>query len=164
MATLAEIQDDINDLAFAHSHTVPMKFYPEAWRAAVNSSHTWKNIPFSPAMRSDVPKSPGVYAFVVKSELFDFPFAAGLFYVGMASCLYERISEYLGEQNHRFVDSTRPYIWRMVNQWRGHLLYFYTITANAADAEQLEDKMLSAFRPHFNRKFEATVSITMRAF
>lgn len=164
MVTTAEIQDDINDLAFAHSHTVPMRFYPEAWRSATNSAHTWQSVSFPPAKKADIPASPGVYAFVVKSDLFDFPFAAGLFYVGKATCLYERIGAYIGEQNKRFVESKRPHIWRMINQWRGHLLYIYTITVDVAAAESLENKLLSAFRPHFNRSFEATVSQTVRAF
>ncbi len=164
MATYAEIQDDINDLAFAQSHTVPMKFYPEAWRAAINSVHNWQSVTFPPPKRSDIPAEPGVYAFVVKSDLFDFPFAAGLFYVGKATCLYDRVGAYIGEQNRRIAESNRPQVWRMINQWRGHLLYLYTITADVAAAESLEEKMLSAFRPHFNRRFEATVSRTMRAF
>lgn len=164
MATAAQIQDDINDLAFAHSHTVPMRFYPAAWRAAINSNHQWVSTDFPPIPRNIIPSSPGVYAFVVRSNLFDFPFAAGLFYIGKATCLYDRIGAYIGEQNKRFVDSTRPHVWRMVNQWNGHLLYFYTTTADVASAEALEEKMISAFRPHFNRQFEATVSQTVRAF
>jgi excinuclease UvrABC nuclease subunit len=164
MATAAQIQDDINDLAFAHSHTIPMRFYPDAWRAAINSNHQWVSTDFPPTPRNTIPANPGVYAFVVHSNLFDFPFAAGLFYIGKATCLYDRIGAYIGEQNKRFVDSSRPHVWRMVNQWKGHLLYFYTITADVASAEALEEKMISAFRPHFNRQFEATVSQTVRAF
>lgn len=164
MATAQEIQADLNDLAFVQSHIVDMVFLPEAWQNAVHSSHVWNKEVFPPPNRSDIPKEPGVYAFVVRSELFDFPFACGLFYVGKATCLYDRIGSYIGEQNKRLVDSVRPHVWRMLNQWKGHLLYMYTITTDVASAEHLENKMLSAFRPHFNRRFEATVSQTMRAF
>ncbi|WP_342932323.1 hypothetical protein [Paraburkholderia diazotrophica] len=164
MATAAQTQQAINDLAFVHSHVVPMTFYPAAWGAAANSSHVWATERFPPTRRGDIPKEPGVYAFVVKSELFDFPLASGLFYVGKATCLYDRIAAYIGEQDKDFMDSKRPHVWRMVNQWKGHLLYLYTKTADVAAAEALEDKMLSAFLPHFNRQFEASVSQTMRAF
>lgn len=164
VAAAAQIQQDINDLAFVGSHFVDMLFLPTAWASAINSPHVWEKVKFPPMNRGDIPKSPGVYAFVVTPELFDFPLASGLFYVGKATCLYDRIGSYIGEQNKRLVDSVRPHVWRMINQWNGHLLYLYTITADVAAAEALEDKMLSAFRPHFNRKFEATVSQTMRAF
>lgn len=164
MTTAGEIEEDLNDLAFVHSHMVEMAFLPTAWALAAHSSHMWFEIIFPPARREDIPREPGVYAFVVKSELFDFPFACGLFYVGKATSLYERISSYIGEQNKRLVDSRRPHVWRMINQWKGHLRYLYTITSDVTAAEDLENKMLSAFRPHFNHRFEASVSQTMRAF
>jgi hypothetical protein len=164
MATAAQTEEAINDLAFVQSHIIPMMFYPGAWGGAINSSHAWDIVTFPPANRGDIPKEPGVYAFVVRSELFDFPLASGLFYIGKATCLYERIASYIGEQNKRFIESRRPHVWRMVNQWKGHLLYLYTQTTDVAAAEALEEKMISAFRPHFNRQFEASVSQTMRAF
>lgn len=164
MPTTTEINQDIHDLAFVRSHMVEMAYYPKAWADATPSSHVWNKVTFPPTNRAEIPKVPGVYAFVVKSELFDFPFASGLFYVGKATCLYDRVGAYIGEQGKRFIDSDRPHIWRMINQWKGHLLYLYTITADVASAELLENKMLSAFRPHFNHRFEATVSQTMRAF
>lgn len=164
MATAAEIQEDLNDLAFVRSHMVEMVFLPGAWMAATSSNHVWESVAFPPAVRADIPKVPGVYAFVVRTALFDFPFASGLFYVGKATCLYERIGAYLAEERMRLNESTRPHVWRMINQWKGHLLYLYTVTADVASAELLENKMLSAFRPHFNRRYEATVSQTMRAF
>lgn len=164
MTTAVEIQEDLNDLAFVGNHVVDMVFLPMAWAPAIHSTHAWVEVLFPPSKRNSIPRKPGVYAFVVKTELFDFPCASGLFYVGKATCLYERIGSYIGEQNKRLVDSVRPQVWRMINQWKGHLRYLYTITADVAAAEDLEEKMLSAFRPHFNRRYEATVSQTMRAF
>jgi excinuclease UvrABC nuclease subunit len=51
----------------------------------------------------------------------------------------------------------------MLNQWQGHLYYFYTTTANAADAATLESQMIEAFRPPFNKRYEGVTSATMRA-
>lgn len=158
------IAEDLNDLAYVRNHAVEMLFLPSAWKDAVNSSHDWVELLFPPAVRGAIPKSPGVYAFVVKTELFDFPCSSGIFYVGKATSLYDRIGSYIGEQNKRLVDSVRPHVWRMINQWEGHLRYIYTITADVPSAEALENKMINAFRPHFNHRYDATVSQTMRAF
>jgi hypothetical protein len=162
--TAAGIEEDLNDLAFVGTHTVEMLFLPTAWAVATHSPKVWAEVVFPPVERGDIPKEPGVYAFVVKTELFDFPFAGGLFYVGKATNLYERIGAYIGEQTKRLNESTRPFVWKMINRWRGHLRYLYTITADVAAAETLENEMLNAFRPPFNKRYEATVSQTMRAF
>lgn len=154
----------IHDLAFVHIHTVPMMFLPDAWRAAQNSARTWVGLTFPPEPRSDVPTNPGVYVFVVMPSIFDFVHSSGLFYVGKATNLYSRIGAYLSEKTKPLHVSTRPHIWRMINQWEGYLKYFYTITATVEEAEALETQMLNAFRPHFNRQYEGTLSQTMRAF
>lgn len=119
---------------------------------------------FPPNPRSSIPKQPGVYVFVVMTDVFDFPCANGLFYVGKARNLYERISAYIGDENKRFLNSTRPLVWRMLNVWSGHLKYFYTTTADVNAAELLETQMMNALRPPFNRQYDATTSKTMRAF
>lgn len=158
------VADDINDLAFVNAHFVRMMFYPAAWDEASDSSRTWTISDFPPVPRNSIPPEPGVYVFVVQPQLFDFISSSGLFYVGKATNLYTRIGGYLGEQNKKFIKSKRPHIWRMVNQWKGHLKYYFTTTATVAEAEELEDEMLSAFRPPFNKQYSAEVSQIMRAF
>jgi hypothetical protein len=154
----------INDLAFIRFHHVEMLYLPPAWAAAANSSHTWTSLAFPPEPRTQVPHQPGVYAFVVMPDLFDFAHASGLFYIGKATDLYERVGAYIREVGSHFPTSARPHIWRMLNVWHGHLRYFFTTTADEPEAVALESAMLSAFRPPFNRAYEATVSQTMRAF
>lgn len=158
------VAQDIQDLALLDFHKVEMLFLPPAWAAAPSISCTWMRSDFPPSPRSSIPKKPGVYVFVVMADLFDFPFVSGLFYVGKATNLYERIGAYIGDENKRFLNTTRPLVWRMLNVWSGHLKYFYTTTADVATAEHLERQMINALRPPFNRQYDATTSKSMRAF
>jgi hypothetical protein len=163
-ATAASVVEDLKDLAFRHVHHVEMMFYPPSWAAAPPLTCSWVCSDFPPLVKSGIPAQSGVYVFVVMTNLFGFPHANGLFYIGKAKNLNTRIDEYINEENKRFVRRKRPHIWRMINQWQGHLKYFYTTTTTVKEAEDLEAHMLSAFQPFFNRMFDATTSATIRAF
>ena len=158
------VKPEINDLAFHDFHFVKLMFYPSAWKQAIHSSHTWEVTDFPPIPKNVIPKKPGVYIFVVQPEIFDFIHSSGLFYVGKATNLYERISAYISEINKDQLASKRPLVWRMVNQWNGHLKYHYTTTKEVSEAESLEDEMLKAFTPPFNKQYPAEISARMRAF
>lgn len=160
----AGVSQDIQDLALLDFHRVEMLFLPPAWVTAPHIPCTWVRSDFPPSPRNSIPKKPGVYAFVVVADVFDFPSASGLLYVGKATNLYERIGAYIGDENKRFLNTTRPLVWRMLNVWSGHLKYFYTTTADVGAAEHLETQMMNALRPPFNRQYDATTSLTMRAF
>ena len=151
-------------MAFQESHHVSMLFYPAAWESAPPVPCTWVGNEFPPNPRKKIPKKPGVYVFVVRTDIFNFPHASGLFYVGKATNLYERIGAYITDVNKRKLRTKRPLVWRMLNAWDGHLQYFYTITSDVAAAKVLEDQMLNAFIPPFNKQYDATTSTTVRAF
>jgi excinuclease UvrABC nuclease subunit len=106
----------------------------------------------------------GVYAFVVEPNLFSLTSANGLFYVGKATNLYQRIGAYSGELSKEFSDSKRPHIWKMLNQWKGRIKYYYSTTDNVAAAENIEEEILKALRPPFNKQYDAETSQVMRAF
>jgi hypothetical protein len=160
----AGVHQDILDLALLDFHNVEMLFFSPAWQAAPNIPCHWTRSDFPPNPRSSIPKKPGVYVFVVTTDVFNFPCANGLFYIGKATNLYERIGAYIGDENRRFLNATRPLVWKMLNVWSGHLKYFYTTTADVAEAEHLETQMTNALRPPFNRQYDATISKSMRAF
>lgn len=153
----------LNDLAHANSHVVRMMFYPQAWHAAKKVSLTWHQIDFPPSP-NPLPTKPGVYVFVATPNIFDFNWAGGLFYVGKATSLYQRISSYIAEIDKDFQTTRRPRVWKMVNQWKGHLKYFYTTTTTVEIAESLEAEMIEAFRPPFNSQYAAKTSRVMKAF
>jgi hypothetical protein len=160
----AGVKQDIQDLALLDFHKVEMLFLPPAWAAAPTISCKWVRSDFPPNPRRSIPKKPGVYVFVVTTDVFDFPSASGLFYVGKAKNLYERISAYIGDENIQLLNTKRPLVWRMLNLWSGHLKYFYTTTTDVKAAEHLETQMINALRPPFNRRYDATTSKAMRAF
>ena len=153
--------NELNDLAFVKSHFVKMMFYPGAWVNSQSSTRAWINVDFPPNPRSGIPKESGVYAFVVEPNLFSLNPASGLFYIGKATNLYQRIGAYIGELNKSFLDSKRPLIWEMLNRWDGHFKYYYTTTSNVSLAEDLEKEMLKAFRPPFNKQYDAETSQTV---
>lgn len=164
MPVAPAVEKDISDLALQDFHHVPMMFYPKAWAAAPAVALHWAKSDFPPNPRNGIPKQPGVYVFVVMTNLFDFPHGNALFYIGKATNLYQRIGAYIGDVNIRLLRTKRPLVWRMLNQWNGHLYYFYATTADAAAADTLESQMIEAFRPPFNKQYEATTSQSVRAF
>ena len=84
--------------------------------------------------------------------------------MGKATNLYQRIGAYIRERSLNFSDTRRPHIWRMINQWDGRLKYYFSTTENECDAKALEEEMINAFRPYFNRQYDAETSQVMRAF
>ena len=155
---------DVKDLAFIKSHYVKMMFFPDAWDSAQDAAMNWINVDFPPHPRSDIPDQPGIYAFVVEPKLFSFPPANGLFYIGKATNLYQRIGAYIGELSKDFSASKRPHIWDMLNKWSGRFKYYYSTTNNVAEAEVIEDEMIESLRPPFNKQYKAVTSQVMRAF
>lgn len=159
----AQTMQSLNDLAMAHSHNVEMMLYPVAWKAAAAISPTWHSIPFPPKEKKVIPKKPGVYVFVVTPNVFSLEPTTALFYVGKATSLYARMGAYIGEVDKDFKVTARPMVWKMINKWNGHLRLYFTITADVDAAEDLENEMLNALRPPFNKEYEAEVSQVMRA-
>lgn len=153
-----------SDIAISSNDFIEFVFSPDAWKKVSNSSHTWNEVEFPPVPKDALPTKPGVYIFVVHQELFKFVHSSGLFYIGKAANLRSRMYTYIRELNTEFKLSKRPRVWRMINQWDGHLKIHYTTTEDVAKAEALEESMLTAFIPPFNTQFPATISSTMRAF
>ncbi len=155
---------DVNDLAVIESHRVRVMYYPQGWDDANDLQLEWEIVNFPPQPRNMIPKEPGVYAFVLEPNLFSLSPANGLFYIGKATNLYQRIGAYIRELNIEFIKSKRPHIWRMLNRWNGHFKYYYSLTDTVRKAEQIEEEMLKALRPPFNKQYDAETSQVMRAF
>jgi hypothetical protein len=136
------------------------------WGKAPPRHLTWIPIPFPPdkATRRSLPNDSGVYVFVAEPTLFSLPQTSTLLYVGKAKQIRSRIRAYIGELKIRFAKSGRPHIWRMTHVWHGHLKYYYTTTANVTAAEDLEEEMLEALNPYFNKELPAELSQRVRAF
>lgn len=155
---------NVMDLAYIESHKVNMMFYPEAWDNAPVIELDWTELDFPPNPRNLIPQEPGVYAFVIEPSLFSLEPVNGLFYVGKATNLYQRISAYISELSKDFIDTRRPLVWKMLNQWNGRIKYYYSTTEDVTRAELIEEEILKALLPPFNRQFDAETSQVMRAF
>lgn len=136
------------------------------WAKAPAKTLTWQSVSFppDPKTRRSLPKGSGVYVFVAEPNLFSLSQTSTLLYVGKAKEIKSRIRAYIGELKIRFGKTKRPHIWRMANAWNGHLRYYYTTTVDVAAAEALEDEMLAALNPYFNKELPAELSPRMRAF
>jgi excinuclease UvrABC nuclease subunit len=161
--TTQQVQDQLDDLSRTKDYIVEMYYDTRKWNQ-FNSTRIWIEEEFPPVVRSNIPRASGVYAFVLKPDIFNFDVIAGLLYVGKATELYSRIGSYISEINKSLLVSTRPNIWKMINKWNGHLKYYYTVTSTVNEAEQLEDEMIEAFVPYFNRSYNAETSQAWRAF
>lgn len=157
-------EETLSDLALLKSFSVDILFYRKSWDDATFGQLLWVKTSFPPTPPRTIPKTSGVYVFVVDPDIFHFEQATGLFYVGKATNLYSRISTYKSEINKEFKKSNRPLIWNMINKWNGKLNCYYTVTNGVEEAEVLENKMINAYRPPFNRAYQADTSQFMRAF
>lgn len=136
------------------------------WAKAPARTLTWHCVSFPPdrAARRGLPDDSGVYVFVAEPSLFSLPQTSTLLYVGKAKKIRSRIRAYISELKIRSGKTNRPHIWRMTNAWNGHLRYYYTTTTDVAAAEALEDEMLAALNPYFNKELPAELSQRVRAF
>jgi hypothetical protein len=136
------------------------------WAKAPARTLTWHSVSFPPDLstRRALSTACGVYVFVAEPSLFSLPQTSTLLYVGMTKQIKSRIRAYIAELKIRFVRTRRPHIWRMTNAWNGHLKYYYTTTADVAAAEALEEEMLAALNPYFNKELPAELSHRVRAF
>jgi len=136
------------------------------WAKAPERTLVWESFSFPPDVvtRKDIPKVPGVYVFVAEPSLFSLSQTSTLLYVGKAKSLYSRISPYISDLSRRRHETDRPHVWRMLNVWNGHLRYYYAITNTVGEAEELEDEMIAALIPYFNKELPAELSPRLRAF
>ena len=158
------VQDMLKELAIVKLFQVPTMFLTSKWTSAPVKNLVWKSEDFPPDPRNLIPDQPGVYIFVAEVNLFGFPHGSGLFYIGKATSLYQRIGAYMNDTDKDFVKTKRPLVWTMLNLWSGHLRYYFTITADVAAAEALEQEMLTAYMPHFNTHFDGELGAVMKAF
>lgn len=136
------------------------------WAKAPTRALTWQSVNFPPDFitRRTLPTDSGVYVFVAEPNLFSLTQTSTLLYVGKAKHINIRIRAYISELKLRSGKTARPHIWRMINAWHGHLRYYYTTTVDVDAAEALEDEMLAALNPYFNKELPAELSHRVRAF
>ena len=130
---------------------------PSQWAGYANPTVLrWKRVKFSASNVASVPSSNGVYSFVVDPEICNHPATHYLLYIGRARgvTLRGRFGDYLREQ---VKDKGRPHMKMMLNKWKDHLWFYYAEVPDASAIDALEEDLLAAYLPPFNRSFPATI-------
>lgn len=112
----------------------------------------WVKLRFNKDNRVHVPKSKGIYAFVLEVDSNLLMNNAYVLYVGKAgdikskNTLFKRYGDYL--RNLRMNDRIR--ISEMLNRWNGHLSYYYSEVPEDISTGDIEKILLDIFIPPFN--------------
>ena len=134
------------------NHIKKFLLYPPFWSDPNNQlpiNLTWKFKRFSSSNKSKIPTSKGLYAFVLIPEYNNFFATRYLFYAGKTNrTLRQRFSEYLKEKEGN--GKARKKIYKMLNQYDGHMYFFYTEISTTTDVNVCEEQVLNTFVPHIN--------------
>jgi hypothetical protein len=151
-------------------YTEHIRLWKRQWidKSAELPSFRWERVRFNEANKVSVPDSPGLYAFFIEPELADFPNHAYLMYIGKAgdksrNTLRKRFMQYF--QDKKRFDAARPKINKLLNNWDGHLyFYFHEITDSSMDIAKLEKLLLDTFLPSCNKNgFSVWISKILNA-
>ena len=150
--------------SLAEFHIKRMVLSPHHWRTcALSTDLHWKAVKFTYANANDIPKTCGVYTFLVQPGIANHPYCSYLLYVGETADqdFKKRYRQYLRES--RAGDkSTRPHVTDMLEKWDGFLWFCFAPINNIELIEGVEDALLAAYLPPSNKDFPATVSKALR--
>lgn len=151
-------------------HKEESVLYPKLWaRYGTGKGLTWKVLPFNAATRPKVPKTQGLYAFVVHPSVSDLPPNGWLFYIGEvgataapARTFWKRYDEYLGELDK----TTRPKMSMLLERYKGHVHFYYCeLDPKVVDLKAVEAELITAAWPYANIKdFHVQYRQVRRAF
>jgi hypothetical protein len=143
---------------------------PAHWhKANVPPLFTWQSVQFDPAERVNVPKDPGLYAFIARIRVGSVPTHGWVMYIGQtgdgtsAGNLRTRFGHYLDNKD---AVKGRHRIYFMLNNWDTYLDFFFApLPHRKNELTKLETDLLDAFRPPFtDRTYSATYLSPRHAF
>jgi hypothetical protein len=150
---------------FKRFHVPRFLLNPKQWSSYPNRvpGLTWKRVRFNQAGVAAIPDNKkGIYTFVAEPTIAKHNAIRYLLYVGEThnQSLRTRCKNYLAELTNK---KPRIHIYEMLTKWPDHLWIHYAVVTNEPDIEPLEEELIAAFLPPFNRKFPATVRGRMKA-
>jgi hypothetical protein len=127
-----------------------------AWDAVPSAALAlkWRQVPYHPASRSQLPSKSGLYAFVLTPKPGLIPPHGFLLYIGKTgdgssrATLRKRFGQYVLEQNK---PDGRPAVRSMLNRWGTHLIFAYATVSDKASIADLEDALIKATYPPINK-------------
>jgi len=137
----------------AKGHTQDFILWPKQWKAYPGHSLQWQTFKFTKGGLKEVPKMPGVYAFMVKPNIEGSLEASYLYYIGKTTrTLRKRCQEYLRDQN---LKKGRPRVFDLLSRFKGRV---YFACAPVDPPHQVEDDLIMALIPPANSTFPAKIS------
>ncbi|MFY9158304.1 hypothetical protein [Aquirufa ecclesiirivi] len=142
-------------------HVKKFFLYPKFWKdptKMLTVPTSWNKVKFTKSNRSMIPKSKGIYCFVVQPDLINFFETTYLFYVGKTNrTLWIRYKEYLDEKEGK--GKPRNKVFEMLNQYADYLYFYYTEIPTSIDVDSFEQNLLNTFVPTVNTDIpEAKIS------
>ncbi len=135
---------------------------PNLWRKYPNRINLdWKRIQFDESQREYIPDSQcGVYSFVVMPGIANHSTCAYLLYVGKTERSFrQRYSEYLyGQKTGKNIEAHK---YEMLVKWKDYLWFCYAPITQINIIKQMEDDLIEAYLPPYNKEFPASVRTPM---
>ena len=141
---------------------------PEQWSSiptsATISKLSWTRVRFDAAGVNSLPHDKaGVYTFFAEPEIANHSSVRYLLYVGethgKSTALRARVRSYLTEKTS---SNPRIHIVEMIDRYPNHLWIYYAIVSRQF-VQKIEDDLLAAYLPPFNRKFPAVIKNMVKA-
>tara|TARA_B100000614_G_scaffold179759_1_gene160710 strand:- start:5647 stop:6183 length:537 start_codon:yes stop_codon:yes gene_type:complete len=132
------------------------KFFllPNFWvEAQTNIGHNlkWKKYKFTRKNISKIPKSKGVYCFVLQPHVKNFFETRYLFYIGQTQrTLNIRFKEYLDELDGK--RKSRAKIKSILDKYYDRLFFYYVVINSNSVIDEVEDNLIDKFIPQANVK------------
>lgn len=128
---------------------------PEVWRSfKPKVKLEWKEVKFTPAARSKIPKQRGIYAFIVRSPSEFLPSHGFVMYIGITGdqnsrTLRNRYQDYVREQK----EMRRPRLHYLLTKFSKDLIFSYApIPDPNEDLATLETTLCDAIIPPMNER------------
>lgn len=138
--------------------------HPGQWKQYPNRFPlTWTRVKFTKKNAAKIPSDKsGVYSFVVKPGIANHPAFSVLLYVGKVEerGFKKRYLEYLSEPQKK---KARVHIKRLLTKWKGKLYFYYAPIDDPSMVTTIEDDLIKAYIPAYNREFPATIRNWVKA-
>ena len=137
--------------------------YPTHWQNYPNQVQlAWNKLKFTKQNLTNVPNNQsGVYSFVAEAGIANHPACSYLLYIGITEKqnFRKRYQQYLQEPQKR---KPRMHIAKMINNWSGHLWFYYAQISQTNLISTIEDDLITAFTPPYNYEYPANIRSTMK--
>lgn len=145
-------------------HVKRMILSPFQWAACrLPVALNWDVVRFTQNNLRMIPRTCGVYTFLVQPGIANHPCCSYLLYVGETENqnFRQRYQQYLREKQAGD-ESRRPHVTDMLQKWDGFLWFCFAKIDQAEMIEKVEKVLLTAYLPPTNKTFPAKVSWALR--